>query len=188
MLVAASELFRTHFEHCLAALLLVARLADVVSTRIATPTLRLEANPLARKLGWPFAWATLLVCLLPYYEPWGPVMALALIIVSLFVAASNFSRAWVMRAIGEEEYLAFTLRAYAKTRPAAVYASIAAWCVLTASVGLLLMLLYPQPDEWAHYFAWGIWAYVIAIAVHSSLFARRMFRASAVSREAAPAR
>ena len=57
-----------NFTHVLFVLLLVARLGDVGTTFLATPRLRLEANPIARKFGWPFALLTLGVCFLPYYS------------------------------------------------------------------------------------------------------------------------
>lgn len=38
-----------HFTHTLAALVLVSRLGDIGSTLLATPTLALEANPMARR-------------------------------------------------------------------------------------------------------------------------------------------
>lgn len=175
-LAALSRFFRDHLVHCLAAALFVGRLADILSTRLGTPNLRLEANPLVRKLGWPFAWSTLLLSLVPYAEPWGAVVAVPLIVASFFVAAQNLSRAWMMRAVGEQEYLAFSRRAFAKARPAVVYGSIAGSSALIAGVGLLLALFYPSPDEWAHDFALGIALYAGAIALHGSLAARRAFR------------
>jgi hypothetical protein len=177
ILAGLSRFLEHHLEHCLAATLFVGRLADILSTRLATPTLRLEANPLVRKLGWPFAWATLLVSLLPYAKPWGSVVAVPVIVASFFVAAQNLSRAWMMRALGEEEYLAFTRRAFAKARPALVYGSIAVSSSLIAGAGLLLLLFYPEDDAWAHWFALGIVLYAGAIALHGSLAARRSFRA-----------
>jgi hypothetical protein len=174
-----AALFASQPEHFLAAALLLARLADIGSTRLATPNLRLEMNPLARKLGWPFAWATLGLCVLPYVADWGSAVALPVIVMSLFVSASNLSRAWVMRSVGEEEYLAFMRGAFARARPRLVYGSIAVSGALTASAGLLLMLFYPDPEAWAHDFALGIVLYAAALVLHSTVHARRMFRAAA---------
>jgi len=176
MLEGASAFLRSHTELCLSVVLLVARLADILSTRLATPTLRLEANLLVRKLGWPFAWATALLCVLPYVADWGSAVAIPMIVASFFVASQNLSRAWMMRALGEEEYLAFMRRAFAKARPALVYGSIAVSSSLIASAGLLLLLFYPQGDARAHYFALGIVLYAGAIALHGSVAARRTFR------------
>jgi hypothetical protein len=177
ILTAASRFLQEHLEHCLAAALLVGRLADILSTRLATPNLRLEANPLARKLGWPFVWATLLAALLPYAEPWGSTVAVPLIVASFLVASQNLSRAWMMRALGEDEYLAFSRRVFSRARPLAVYGSIAASSSLVAGAGALLLLFYPGAGEWAHDFAIGIVLYGGALAVHQSIAARRSFRA-----------
>ena len=46
--------FGSHVFNICFVLLLFARGMDILSTRIATPNLLLEANPLARKLGWTF--------------------------------------------------------------------------------------------------------------------------------------
>jgi hypothetical protein len=57
------EYIITHvtIEQLLCALILVARLGDIGSTYLVTPNLLLEANPVVRKLRWPFALATLLL-------------------------------------------------------------------------------------------------------------------------------
>jgi hypothetical protein len=41
----------TNFDHVLAALLLISRLGHIGTTYLITPTLRLEANPVVRKIG-----------------------------------------------------------------------------------------------------------------------------------------
>jgi hypothetical protein len=152
-----------------------ARVADVVSTRFATPNLRLEANPVARKLGWPFAWATLGLAVVPYLSDWGPNLAVVIVVMSLVVASSNVGRSWAMRAAGEAEYLAWLRGLYARARPAEVYGAIAVSSALFASLGFLLWLFYPEPDEWGYWFAYGLLATALAICLHSCLFARRMF-------------
>lgn len=43
--------------------ILITRIGDIVSTRLITPTLKIEANPIVRRLGWKFTWAALAVCL-----------------------------------------------------------------------------------------------------------------------------
>ena len=55
-------------EHLIALLVLVSRIGDVGTTYLITPTLKLEANPIARKLRWPFAIATLALAFLPYWS------------------------------------------------------------------------------------------------------------------------
>lgn len=174
--------FREHLELALAVILLVARLADVLSTRWATPQLRLEANPVVRRLGWPFAWATLLLCALPYAPGFGPPVAVAAIVLSLFVAAGNLSRGWAMRALGEEAYREHLRRVVSLATPWQVYGAIALASALIAGAGGLLLLFYPSPSEWAYFFALGIVAYALAAWLYSTLSIRRLLREVARSR------
>jgi hypothetical protein len=75
--------------HIIAFLLLLARLGDVGSTYLISPTLKLGANPIVRRLRWPFAGFTVLAAAIPYYSlPAG----VAVLVVSLLVCASNCSR------------------------------------------------------------------------------------------------
>jgi hypothetical protein len=163
-------------------MLLAARLADVLSTRWATPRLRLEANPVVRRLGWPFAWATLLLCGLPYAPGFGPPLAVSAIVLSLFVAAGNLSRGWAMRALGEDAYHEHLLRVAASATPRQVYGAIALASGLVAGAGALLLVFYPSPTEWAYFFALGIVAYALAVWIYSTLSVRRLRREVARSR------
>jgi hypothetical protein len=171
--VSLRGFFLAHLEHGLAALLFLARLADVISTRLVTPTLRLEGNPLVRLLGWPFAYATLLVALVAYLPRGGTAVALVGIVLSLLVAAGNLSRLWSVRVQGEELARASAQRLMAAATPGALYGSIFASAALIAAVALLLFAFYPNPDEWAHSFAWGILLYAVANAVYGGLSAYR---------------
>jgi hypothetical protein len=86
----------------LLALLILARGMDFLSTWVATPNLVLEANPVARKLGWKWGAAlNLVVC--AGFATW-PLPALVLVTTSLLVAARNFQSAWLMRSLGEQSY------------------------------------------------------------------------------------
>lgn len=83
-------------------ILLFARGMDFLSTWVATPTLALEGNPIAKKLGWKFgALVNLAMCFL-----FAKVALTALIIstTSILIAARNFQQAWLMRTMGEENY------------------------------------------------------------------------------------
>jgi len=149
-----SDFFTTgrNWEHTLVVVLFLARLGDVGSTYLITPTLRLEANPLARKFGWPFAWLTVLVCLVPYYKT---PLAVVAIVVSLFAAASNLSRAWIARALGEAEYLNVLQRAAAASRPREAIAFILGSAGTFALAGLGLMAISGGSGEWPFWFAVG---------------------------------
>ncbi len=83
-------------------LMLFCRAMDFLSTWVATPNLVLEANPIARKLGW--RWGipvNLALCLA--FACW-PLPAVIISTTSVLVAARNFQSAWLMRAIGEDTY------------------------------------------------------------------------------------
>jgi hypothetical protein len=173
------RLIRAHPQHALALLLLVARLADVLSTRLVTPTLQLEANPLVRRLGWPFAWATLAVALVAYLPGGGPAIALAASVLSLFVAADNISRLTSVRVLGETEAQASARRIVASASSPVAYGSIFARAALLALVGSVLLALYPTPDEGAFWFAEGLLLYALVVGGYGVLAAWRVRRAAA---------
>jgi hypothetical protein len=83
-------------------LLVFARGMDFLSTWIATPNLVLEANPLAKKLGW--RWGIVVnLAICAGFALW--VLAAVIIsTTSVLVAARNFQSAWLMRSLGEEQY------------------------------------------------------------------------------------
>jgi hypothetical protein len=83
-------------------LLLLSRGMDFLSTWLATPNLVLEANPLARKLGW--KWGLLVNAGLCIGFAFWPLPAIIISTTSLLVAARNFQSAWLMRFLGEEHY------------------------------------------------------------------------------------
>jgi hypothetical protein len=86
----------------LSALLFFARGMDILSTWIATPNLILEANPIAKKLGWKWGIAlNMVMCLV--FAIW-PLPAIVIITTSMLVAARNLQSAWIMRTLGEHQY------------------------------------------------------------------------------------
>src|SRR3977135_714493 len=84
------------------ALLLFARGMDFLSTRVATPNLVLEGNPIARLLGWKCVCRRSLVGCFP--TAFWPLPAIIISTTSVLVAARNFQQAWLMRSLGEEMY------------------------------------------------------------------------------------
>ena len=99
-------------EHLLCALILIARIGDIGSTYLVTPTLKLEANPIMKRLGWRFALATLLICLIPYYST---ALGIVALVHSLLLSASNIRLVWFARAYGEREYYELLLRTAKRT-------------------------------------------------------------------------
>ena len=57
------------YVHVIAALAVISRIADVLSTYLVTPTLKLEANSIARRFGWWYALLTILIGFVPYVSP-----------------------------------------------------------------------------------------------------------------------
>src|SRR3954467_3155300 len=89
----------------LLACLIGARSMDFLSTWIATPNLVLEANPIARKLGWKGGiMVNFFLCV--GFAFW-PLTAVIISTTSVLVAARNFQLAWVMRSSGEDNYRAW---------------------------------------------------------------------------------
>ncbi len=82
--------------------MLVGRALDFFSTWIATPNLVLEANPIARRMGWKFGIpVNLAMCFA--FALW-PLPAVVIATTSVLVAARNFQSAWLMRTMGEGNY------------------------------------------------------------------------------------
>jgi hypothetical protein len=161
--------------HLIAALLLLSRLTDIGSTWLATPRLKLEANPLVRRFRWPYAVLTLGVFVIPY---WSLAAGITLLVASLLVSAGNFGRAWVMRTIGEEEYHAFMSRLAARARPQLALSCIAASALCMAGVGAVLLLFYPDPqDDWGYWFALGFIGYGMAIGLWGTVAFLRLRKA-----------
>lgn len=174
MLAAAYD----NLEHVLCALLLIARVGDVATTYLVTPNLMLEANPVARKLGWPFALLTIGVCLLPYFNTALAVMAL---MGSFLVSASNARGIWMVRTIGEKEYLALLMNVARKSKLSHALLGTAASSFFVALAGGSVLLFYPEPSEdWGYWLGLGIVLYAGAIWIHGTLFMVRLFRRAAL--------
>jgi hypothetical protein len=116
----------------LLAALLVARSMDFLSTWVATPNLVLEANPIAKKMGWRFGLIfNAGLCFL--FALW-PLPSIVIITTSTLVAARNFQSAWLMRSFGEHQY-----RMWMSERISEAPRPLFLFCLLaqTALVGLL---------------------------------------------------
>ena len=83
-------------------LLVFSRGMDILSTWTATPNLLLEANPIARKIGWRWG-IPVNIALCATFAAW-PLPAVIICTASVLVAARNFQSAWLMRSMGEERY------------------------------------------------------------------------------------
>src|SRR5579864_6389300 len=110
------EFLMGHLVHIVAFATLISRLGDIGTTYLVSPTLRVEANPIARRLGWRYIFATALIALIPYRSIHGGVLVLT---ASFLIATSNASEAMLARFMGEENYAALNREAIRKTPPPA---------------------------------------------------------------------
>jgi hypothetical protein len=152
-------------------LLLLARGADFLSTWIASPTLALEGNPIAKKLGW--FWGMIVnaaVCLVLAH--W-PMPATILITMSMLLAARNFQLAWVMRAYGEQRYRDWYLERLAETPPSIFLLCLAGQTVLFAVLGLALAWLSQLEHPATLGVGVGMFGYALAVALYTVLALRR---------------
>src|SRR6266487_2210085 len=118
-------------------ILCFARGMDFLSTWIATPNLVLEANPIARKLGWRGG-VIVNAILCAVFALW-PLPAIVIITTSLLVAARNFQSAWLMRSLGEESYRCWIAEKLSQTSLALYLFCLLAQTSLIAGVGAGLM-------------------------------------------------
>lgn len=170
------EYFYTHvkLEHLLCILILLSRIGDIGSTYLVTPTLKLEANPIMKRLGWWFALATLSICLIPYYST---AAGIVILIPSLMISASNTGKIWFARAYGESEYHALLLRTAKRSKLWHALLPTIAAAMFIALIGLVLLLLSPDPSkDWGYWFGFGFLGYAFVIGFHGSLFFIRLFK------------
>lgn len=152
-------------------LLVIARAADFYSTWFGTPNLKLEGNPLARKLGWRGGiLLNIVICVAT--AAW-PLPAIVLITTSFLVAGRNFQSAWVMRTMGEDSYRLWYLNCVLQGGLRRYLACIYAQASLTGAVGAALILL---SGNMLVPFAvgMGIVTYAIAVAVFTTLSVWRL--------------
>jgi len=126
------------------AMLVFARGMDFLSTWFATPNLALEANPIARRLGWRWGLAfNLLLCLAAAHWPFA---GLIIVTTSVLVAARNFKSAWLMRALGEANYAALVGEAMSRSSRLAYVFGVLGETLLFALFGVVLMLTSEWPS------------------------------------------
>lgn len=177
------EFILNHFklEHLLCVLILISRLGDIITTFLVSPKLKLETNPIVRKLGWWFAVPTILVCFAPYFST---ELGVVVLVPSLLVCASNASKIWFVRAYGESEYYDLLLRLARKSKLSHALAATILSTSFIALAGLVLLFLCPNPDfNWGFWFAIGFLAYAFVVAFYGCLFFIRLFRSARRKKE-----
>jgi hypothetical protein len=165
--------FASREYFCFFSLLLFARGMDFLSTWVATPTLVLEGNPLARKLGWKWgALANLALCCA--FAFW-PMPAIIVMTSGLLVAAHNFHAAWLMRAMGEAAYRDWFLERIAQTPLSLYLACLCGETFLTALPGAAL-IWFCDARSMAFAIGVGIVGYAGIILFYTSLSLWRLRR------------
>ena len=146
---------------------------DVLSTRIATPNLVLEGNPIAKLLGW--RW------LLPVnigfcvtLAAW-PLPAIMLGTMSILVAARNFQSAWLMRSLGEGAYRDWHVQRIQETRVTLYLFCLAGETGLIALLGGAIILFADSLVLLG--IGWGMVGYASAVAFYILLARWRLRRA-----------
>jgi len=154
-----------------------ARGMDLLSTWLATPNLRLEANPLARKLGWRWG-VPVNVILCACFAAW-PLPAVIISTTSLLVASRNFQSVWLMRTMGEDAYRHWMVQRMNDTRLGLYLGCLFAQVALFAVVGLALILFCGEPigRNWIPYgIGVGVVAYALAVLVFTLISMWRLRR------------
>ncbi|MBI5775394.1 MAG: hypothetical protein HZA89_16865 [Verrucomicrobia bacterium] len=154
------------------ALLLFGRGMDFLSTWVATPNLALEANPIAKKLGW--KWGALVNLLLSGLLAAWPLPSVIVVTTSLLVAARNFKSAWAMRALGENEYRAWVAGVMTRTPLGLYLACLFGETLLTGAVGA--GVAYFAGNWLVLAIGLGVVGYAIAVAFYTLLSLWRMRR------------
>jgi hypothetical protein len=148
------------------AALIFARSMDFLSTWVATPNLVLEANPIAKKMGWRIG-LLFNACICVVFALW-PLPTIVIITTSLMVAARNFQSAWLMRSFGEHEY-----RFWMSERLAQAPRPLFIFCLLgqTSLVGLVGagLMCFSGWQLVPFGVGMGMVTYAFAILVYSSL-------------------
>jgi hypothetical protein len=160
----------------LAILILVSRLADIGSTYLASPNLELESNSVVRRFRWPYAFLTMLVFVVPY---WDIGSGIVIMVASLLVATSNSSKIWLIRAMGETEYYALMVRmaARAKPLPSLIYSLLPA--LFMTILGTSVIYFYPnEKADLGYQVGLGILGYALVIAFYGPMTFLRYRKAS----------
>jgi len=160
-------------QNTLAVLILLARLGDIGSTYLATPTLKMESNPIMRFGGWRLALLTVFACLIPYFDV---QLGVTMLVLSLLVTGSNLSRGWLMRALGESGYQDVIRSAASRSTLPVALAFVVGGAVSIGLAGLVMIAASGGPATWAYWAAWGVGLYALAVGVYGALSTVRLFR------------
>ena len=170
-----------HLRNTLVVLIFFARLGDIGSTYLATPNLKMEANPLMRLGGWRLALVTVLACLIPFYDVG---LGMTMLVLSLMVTGSNLSKGWMMRTLGEAEYQDVMRSAARRSSLPVALGFILGSAAFVGLAGVVLMAVSGGSAMLAYWAASGVALYALAMGVYGTISAVRLFRSVSSSSSA----
>lgn len=165
-------------ESTLALLILAGKLGDVCSTLFATPTLKLETNPLARRFKWSTIALGFALCVVPFIDV---RVGVTVAVPSLLITSSNLARGWTARALGEDETEQLILRAARRSSLSTALSMLWLAAVFFAAAATLLLFVSAGAESLAFWFALGLLLHAIGISIRGTLFLLRTFRRAATA-------
>jgi hypothetical protein len=163
-----------HQQPVLCVLLLLASGTTLVCNRRLSPTGQLIPSKIGRRFPGVIGALWLIVpALLPLYYAAAGLTAL---VVELLFASWLLALLWLVRALGEEDYLAMLERAARKSSPAALMVPAVASVSCVGLVGGVVLFFYPDPRRWAFYPAIGMVIYSAIMATKAIRDAAWIFR------------
>jgi len=154
-------------------LLTFGRGMDFLSTWIATPNLVLEANPLAKRLGWTGSLVlNAFICV--GFAAW-PLPALVIVTTSVLVASRNLQNAWLMRSLGEETYRCWFVQQIGEAHLGLYLLCLTLQTGLIAGLGVALMY-FSQLHLVPFAVGMGMVTYAVAVVVYTLLSVWRIRR------------
>ncbi|MCP5515837.1 MAG: hypothetical protein H7A45_01100 [Verrucomicrobiales bacterium] len=154
-------------------LLILARGADFFSTWLATPRLTLEANPLARALGWRGG-LLLNAVICAALAAW-PLPALMLATTSILVAARNCQSAWLSRTMGEPAYRTWLADRLSDAPRGLYYLCLGAQSLAYAGLGVAV-IVFAGGNQVLLGLGFGFVGFAIAVPLFTWLGVRGLLR------------
>lgn len=166
MEINVTKLIAVHFNYILVILILIGRLGDILSTYYATPNLVMEANIIMRKLRWPFAVLSTLICLIPFYST---ALGVMLLVPTYFVCFSNISQLGLIKLFGEDDFRKVVITAINKNGIGKMLIFLYLSNAFIISIGLMTMLI-SRTTEWGYWIGVGIAFFSVALLFHKTIF------------------
>ena len=161
-----TNFLRSDIVHVMVVLCILSRLADIGTTYLVSPTLKLEANVIVRRFRWKFGWLTVLAGLIPY---WSMTVGVIVTVASFFVASSNAGKILMAKALGEEETAQLFRRIILAAPPVLGWFYLFLPALLFSIPGFIIILFLPDPNEWGYWFGDAIVTYAVIVAFWSAV-------------------